>query len=60
MLVSGTDVEELAGTIDQLRRSPELRSRLGAAGRERVLHDFTWEAASLKLRAFHELIASEP
>jgi len=60
MLVSGTDIDELAETIDQYRRSPELRNRFGAAGRERVLHDFTWEAASLRLRTFHELIASEP
>jgi phosphatidylinositol alpha-1,6-mannosyltransferase len=42
MLVSGTDVDELAGAIDRLISSAELRSRFGGAGRERVLRQFTW------------------
>jgi phosphatidylinositol alpha-1,6-mannosyltransferase len=45
-LVGGTDAEELAGVLRRLADSPELRARLGRAGRERVRSGFTWERAA--------------
>jgi glycosyltransferase involved in cell wall biosynthesis len=35
---------DLAGAINRLARDPELRRRMGAAGRERVLAQFSWDA----------------
>lgn len=46
LLVSGTDVEELAESILRLASKPELRQRFGHAGRDRVLRDFTWDRAA--------------
>jgi phosphatidylinositol alpha-1,6-mannosyltransferase len=51
LLVSGTDVEELAGAIERLTSSEELRRRLGAAGRERVVREFSWERSAAAVRA---------
>jgi phosphatidyl-myo-inositol dimannoside synthase len=53
LLVSGTDAEELAGVIERLARSPELRARLGQAGRDRVRDFFTWETAARRVEAVH-------
>ena len=40
------DPEALAAAILELLRNPELRARLGAAGRARVLKGFTWRVAA--------------
>jgi glycosyltransferase involved in cell wall biosynthesis len=40
------DPEALAAAILEMLRSPELRARLGAAGRARVLNGFTWRIAA--------------
>ena len=45
-LVEGTSAEELAAAIRLLARSPEVRARMGEAGRRRVLERFTWERAA--------------
>jgi len=37
------DAECMAQALDTLTRDPELRRRLGAAGRRRVLEKFSWE-----------------
>jgi glycosyltransferase involved in cell wall biosynthesis len=42
LLVTPNDPEALAGAIARLLDDPELRARLGAAGRERVISRFTW------------------
>ncbi|GGJ98200.1 glycosyl transferase family 1 [Streptomyces camponoticapitis] len=40
------DAEALAGALNRLLNDRELRERLGAAGRERVLRRFTWARAA--------------
>lgn len=40
LLVAPSDVEGLAQAIEQLLKSPELRQRLGAAGRQQVLQRY--------------------
>jgi glycosyltransferase involved in cell wall biosynthesis len=46
VLVPPDDPSALAGAIGRLLDSAELRARLGAAGRDRVLHRFTWEVTA--------------
>jgi glycosyltransferase involved in cell wall biosynthesis len=70
LLVTPNDPSALAGAIGRLLDDPELRSRLGAAGRERVISRFTWGVtaagtaacyqALLKGRALPGAPAAEP
>jgi glycosyltransferase involved in cell wall biosynthesis len=46
LLVPPGDAEALAGAIGRALDDRELRQRLGAAGRERVVSRFTWGAAA--------------
>lgn len=46
LLVPPGDPQALAGAIGQVLDDPDLRRRLGAAGRERVTRLFTWRAAA--------------
>jgi glycosyltransferase involved in cell wall biosynthesis len=56
LLVPAGDPDALAAALQRLRADPELRRRLGAAGRERVAERFTLSA----LRTAHlELYARE-
>jgi phosphatidylinositol alpha-1,6-mannosyltransferase len=57
LLVEGTDPSELAAAIVRLGESPELRRRLGDAGRKRVLEHFTWNNAAAAVLALHDDIA---
>jgi len=57
LLVSGHDVEELAGAIRRLASSPELRQRMGEAGRSRAVRDFTWERAAAQVSSIHQQVA---
>lgn len=43
MLVPEDDVEHLSRELRRLLEDPSLRTRLGAAGRDRVLKEFKWE-----------------
>ena len=59
LLVSGTDRSELADAIRRLATSPELRCRMGTAGRQRVLKNFTWDRAAEMVSDLHaEITAS--
>jgi phosphatidylinositol alpha-1,6-mannosyltransferase len=51
LLVSGEDVVELRDAILRLARSASLRVEIGAAGRARVLREFTWERAAREVLA---------
>jgi glycogen synthase len=52
------DSEALAAGLVRLLGDPELRARLGAAGRERVLRHFTWaRAAEGTVARYREAIA---
>jgi len=52
-LVEGTDADELAAVLWRLSESSEIRRRLGAAGRARVLEHFTWERAARAVADLH-------
>ena len=53
------DPGALAGALGRLLDDPELRRRIGTAGRERVLTRFTWErAAELTAERYREAIAT--
>ena len=49
ILVAPRDIMGLADAIEQLALSPELRERMGAAGREKVLREFDLTANAEKL-----------
>lgn len=51
LLVSGTDVEELAAAVARLMDSESLRRRLGESGRARAVRDFSWESGAAKVAA---------
>ncbi len=57
LLVSGTDVDELVAVIGRLIDDTVLRVRLGRAGRQRVIQDFTWQRAAEIVWAAHENVA---
>jgi phosphatidylinositol alpha-1,6-mannosyltransferase len=59
LLVSGDDDAELAAALETLLSSAELRARLGAAGRERVLREFSWERAAGVVRTLVEEMERE-
>jgi len=46
LLVPPNDPGALAAAITRLLDAPELRARLGEAGRRRVLHRFTWQVTA--------------
>jgi glycosyltransferase involved in cell wall biosynthesis len=46
LLVPPNDPGALAGAIRRLLDDPALRARLGEAGRQRVLHRFTWQVTA--------------
>ena len=56
LLVSGTDVEELAAAIRRLASSKELRQRMGEAGRARVVGQFNWERAANDVMRLHQAL----
>jgi phosphatidylinositol alpha-1,6-mannosyltransferase len=58
LLVSGEDVEELVRTLRALCEDESLRLRLGRAGRERALRDFSWERAAAQVTSIHWRLTS--
>jgi glycosyltransferase involved in cell wall biosynthesis len=57
LLVAPDDPGALAGAIARLLDDPELRERLGAAGRQRVIEHFTWEVtARLTAESYRSLL----
>lgn len=55
------DADALAAGLGRLLGDPELRARLGRAGRERVLRNFTWaRAAEGTVARYREAIAGRP
>jgi phosphatidylinositol alpha-1,6-mannosyltransferase len=59
VLVSGTDVAELAATLDGLATTPDLRREMGDAGRMRVMAKFTWDRAAEMVAAAQVRAASD-
>ena len=61
LLVAPDDPGALADAISRLLDDPVLRARLGAAGRERVIHRFTWQVTAAGTAAcYRSLLAGEP
>jgi glycosyltransferase involved in cell wall biosynthesis len=61
LLVPPDDPGALAGAISRLLDDPELRARLGAAGRQRVMSRFTWQVtAAGTSECYRALLAGEP
>ena len=56
VLVSGTDVGELADAIVTLARDGERRRRMGEAGCRFVATKFSWERAAGQVLAVHRLV----
>ena len=56
LLVTPDDPDALAGAIRQLLDDPELRARLGAAGRERVINPFTWQVTARGTAACYDAV----
>ena len=59
LLVPPGDPSALAGAIARLLDDPELRARLGSAGRARVLGRFTWEVTARGTAAEYEAMLPE-
>lgn len=57
VLVSGTDVDELAGAISTLMSDVQLRRRMGMQGRARVVERFTWDRAAAAVSRLHAELA---
>jgi glycosyltransferase involved in cell wall biosynthesis len=57
--VAPGDADALAVAIARLLDAPDLRDRLGAAGRERVLRRFTWRAAATATAEVYRSVLAE-
>ncbi len=56
LLVEPNDPEALVGAIRRLLDDADLRARLGAAGRQRVIERFTWEVTARGTAACYDAI----
>ena len=56
LLVQPDDPGALAGAIGRLLDDPELRARLGAAGRRRVVSTFTWPVTAAQTAACYQAL----
>jgi glycosyltransferase involved in cell wall biosynthesis len=59
LLVPPNDPGALAGAIGRLLDDPDLRARLGDAGRQRVLGRFTWEVTARGTVEQYQALAAE-
>ncbi len=60
-LVTPGDVGELVHALDRLLDDPERRTRMGAAGRQRALSEFSWRAvAEATAAVYADAIADTP
>ncbi|MEI8037122.1 MAG: glycosyltransferase family 4 protein [Verrucomicrobiota bacterium] len=51
----GGDAAALTAALARLAADPGLRQALAAAGREKTLHHYTWQAVSARLEAIYQL-----
>ncbi len=55
LIVPPNDVEALAVALEKLAADPDLVARMGAAGRQRILENFTWRHFRQRLLEAHRL-----
>jgi len=61
LLVPPRDTRALRAALERLLHDPELRSRLGAAGRERARERFSWDiVVRATLAAYSDALAAQP
>jgi glycosyltransferase involved in cell wall biosynthesis len=61
IVVPPGDVAGLASAISALIRDPDLRQRLGSAGRRRYLADYSYSLWESRVRQLHEeMLAASP
>jgi len=59
LLVAPNDPSALAAALDRVLSDADLRTRMGAAGRERAVSRFTWQATARgTAEQYLELLAS--
>lgn len=56
LLVSGTDVHELASALLGLSKDASRRQALGRSGRERVTREFSWQRAAERVASIHHRV----
>jgi glycosyltransferase involved in cell wall biosynthesis len=60
LLVERGDVAGLAAALDRLLGDPELRRRMGGAGRQRVRERFLWDHAVARLEQLYSAAVARP
>lgn len=60
LLFRSEDVQDLAEKLELLIGNPEMRKKMGQAGRERVKHDFSKEKYFEKLIRFYNEVLGQP
>jgi glycogen synthase len=50
---------DLAARVNELMKNPQLRERLGKAGRKRAEENFSWSAIAAKTKALYETLSSK-
>ena len=58
LLVEYQDADSLARAIIELLTDRDLRERMGAAGRRKVLQDHTWDSVSDRVRDVYVKVTS--
>jgi glycosyltransferase involved in cell wall biosynthesis len=58
ILVPPKNIDELAGAIEQLIHDPDLRRRLGQAGRKTIKQKFTWDSPADEMYALYQEICA--
>ena len=59
LIIPPNDPEALAGALERLYRDRDLGVRFGAAGRRRVVENFTWEHFHARLLAAYHLVMTK-
>jgi glycosyltransferase involved in cell wall biosynthesis len=59
LVVPKGNIEALAGAIDRILGDPELRAKMGKAGRQRALERFDWDRSVEQFESAYRVVLSE-